>query len=245
MTKRLISFSIVLVLLFINSAYADTTRMKGNFTIRNGIAYRMSRENIVAAEKAYGTTQEAKNTTFLVLDNDAPEGYTDVDIVRFNRMTLLGEEHDHCSLIYFLDKNERLTGMHYSINTGDYDKYNYPRTDAQSDYSRLKSDLIAKYGQPIGNVANGKGSLLAAHTYSYLAASTLVTYTASNCTQWLVQYDDCYCIVELFIRDGSSMQQILDHVGGVYLSYRLVTAEELNELMQEAQQQQNEQYRDI
>lgn len=98
MTKRLITFSIVLVLLFINSAYADTTRMKGNFTIRNGITYRMPRENIIAAEKAYGTTQEAIDTTISVLDNDAPEGYTKVNVVRFNRMTLLGEEHDHCSL---------------------------------------------------------------------------------------------------------------------------------------------------
>lgn len=245
MIKRLISFVSALILLLMISAHADTKRMQGNFTIRNGITYRMPKDEIISAERAYGNQKEPLSRGLCIWDDDAPDGTVTISTLRFEGFPLLGETHKRCALGYCLDEKEQLIGMYQCIIGGD-DGYTYFKTDAKSDYSRIRSDLIAKYGPPIGELTNGNGTLLTAHTHAYIDADISDVYgTTSTCSQWLVQYDDCYCIIELFIREGNSALQTRGMVNSVYLAYRFVTATELDELMQDAQQRKNEQYRDI
>ena len=104
------------------------------------------------------------------------------------------------------------------------------------------------YNKPIGEVTSGKGSLLGAHTYAFLEPTgySSFSYTSSYCTQWLIQYDDCYCIIELFIRDAyTDSQRLLGYVSDLILAYRLVTESELAELLDDAKVRQQEATRDI
>lgn len=255
--KRLVSFALALIIfaLPVLASAASATRMEGNFSIRNGITYRMTADEIMAAERAYGTDMsdawiaDARigESVISVVDNTAPEGKSLMGGVRINRLKLLGKLSDYGSLLFLVDENGYFCEMIYQINAGDYEQFSYPGDEAREDYARLKSDLTNKYGKPIGEVASGKGSLLGAHTHSFNQAGYFgIVYTFSDCTQWLLQYDDCYCVIELFIRDGlTSTDRLLGRVGSLHLAYRLVTADELAELLDDAKQRQKDATRDI
>lgn len=248
--KRLVSFALALIIfaLPVLASAASATRMEGNFSIRNGITYRMTADEILAAERAYGTDMSMAGIgDFGVLDNTAPDGETYVDCVRINRLKLLGKTSNYGNIRFLLDENGRFFEMLYNIHAGNDEQFFYPGREAREDYARLKNDLKNKYGQPIGEVNSGKGSLLGAHTYAFNEAGSFgIVYTFSDCTQWLIQYDDCYCIIELFIRDHYAEPQItLGYVSGLFLSYRLVTENELAELLDDAKQRQKDATRDI
>lgn len=246
--KRLISLVAVFVALFACSAQADTKRIEEKFTIRNGITYHMHRNDVITAEKEYGTEGSMRDDVMTVLDSESSNGWSSyVDTVRYwPSGGVLGKNSG--ILNYIFDDNEQLIGLFYSISHGDNDKNFYPGSEAQTDYKRIRSNLIEKYGEPIGEVKNGNGKLLGAHTHRYLQAASFedVIYTYSNCTQWLVQYDDCYCIIELLIQDSiMEMMSLAGYVQNLSLAYRLVDQNELNMLMNETQQRINEKNRDI
>ena len=250
--KRLVSFMLAIIIfaLPVLASAASATRVEGNFSIRNGITYGMTADEIMAAERAYGTDMSDAgkgNGVISVVDTNAPEGYSYMPGIRMNRLKLLGKLSDYGSLLFLVDENGHFCEMIYQINAGDYTQFSYPGDEAREDYARLKADLTNKYGKPIGEVASGKGSLLGAHTHSFNEAGSFgVVYTFSDCAQWLLQYDDCYCIIELFIRDGiTSTDRLLGNVASLHLAYRLVTANELNELLDDAKQRQKDATRDI
>lgn len=250
--KRLVSFALALIIfaLPVLASAASATRMEGNFSIRNGITYRMTADEIMAAERAYGTDMSnagTVNSVISVVDNTSPKGYSYLPGIRMNRLKLLGKTANNGSLLFLTDKNGLFCEMIYDIHAGDDEQFFYPGNEAKEDYARLKSDLTNKYGKPIGEVTSGKGSLLGAHTYAFLEPTGFsFSYTSSYCTQWLIQYDDCYCIIELFIRDAyTDSQRLLGYVSDLILAYRLVTESELAELLDDAKVRQQEATRDI
>lgn len=251
--KRLVSFALALIIfaLPVLASAASATRMEGNFSIRNGITYRMTADEIMAAERAYGTDMSnagTVNSVISVVDNTSPKGYSYLPGIRMNRLKLLGKTANNGSLLFLTDKSGHFCEMIYDIHAGDDEQFFYPGNEAREDYARLKSDLTNKYGKPIGEVTSGKGSLLGAHTYAFLEPTgySSFSYTSSYCTQWLIQYDDCYCIIELFIRDAyTDSQRLLGYVSDLILAYRLVTESELAELLDDAKVRQQEATRDI
>ena len=63
---------------------------------------------------------------------------------------------------------------------------------------------------------------------------------------WTHSYDDCYCIIELFIRDAyTDSQRLLGYVSDLILAYRLVTESELAELLDDAKVRQQAATRDV
>ncbi len=243
--KRLISLVAVFVLLFVCSAQADTKRIEEQFTIRNGITYHMHRDAVIVVEKEYGTEDTPWDQQMRVRDADSLNGYVNVDKIQYSLPGALGKKSG--GLHYIFNENKQLIGLYYEIREGDKEKYFYPGSEAQTDYKRIRSNLIEKYGQPIGEVKNGNGKLLGAHTHRYLQAAYVdIILTYSNCTQWLVQYDDCYCVIELLIQDHvMSEMRAIGYVDALSLAYRLVDQNELNMLMNETQQRINEKNRDI
>lgn len=82
--KRLISLVAVFVALFACSAQADTKRIEEKFTIRNGITYHMHRNDVITAEKEYGTEGSMRDDVMTVLDSESSNGWSSyVDTVRY------------------------------------------------------------------------------------------------------------------------------------------------------------------
>lgn len=98
--KRFVALIMVVAVLFVSSAYAESIVIEENFSIRNGILFGMKADEIDQIEKANGN-RSASSYSYFYPSSDA------------EYVTRLGGET--CGLLYFFDENKILSGFRYVI----------------------------------------------------------------------------------------------------------------------------------
>lgn len=183
MKKRIVSLAIVLLLLFLFSVTAaelHIPQIDANFTVRNGISHKLSRNQVDDLEKNYGSTED-----------DLETYYADTDLYDLcYDTTLAGYTAD---ISYWFNEKDELEEFQYLLYQ-------------ESAYADVKNVLIQKYGAPLytsfGNIAGTRIDV--PNKELSILAPIIRDYNG-----WILQYDDCYVFLEisnvLFSKAGSGI----------------------------------------
>ncbi len=206
----------VLVLLFLAliscSALADTTRIEEDFSVRNGIKFGMTLEEVDSIE---------------FISNGPPHGdvildYGDAglyDLLRYNPTEIMGipTNNGEVSLLYRF----RIPDDHKLYEVAYF--YGDMKDKIDTYYSTLQESFIATYGAPL-HEDDGKFFDVRSIMFNMRvnADKTFGTDYLGKYTQWLVQFNDYYVDIDLFTENYKGEKRL-------YVGYRALSADEVNE----------------
>ena len=235
------------VMLLVNSCFApavaEVYKLNKKFSIRNDVKFHMKRGDVIQAETKYGTDMSRqKNATLHIIDDSVAGGYfTYSDIVEIRGVSFFREEAEYPTykLNYYFNEDDQLVEVCY-LDYGDNSLYK-PEF-ANEDYSRTLKMLTEKYGEPTAVMINKNGALLNIHTFSHSSQtlspavfpSSIKQVGIKDCAQWVIQYKDCICLIELTLRQDDNTASKRGFVGPLMLAYRLFDHDEFQEVVNKA-----------
>ena len=237
-------FALVCLLIFMMTSLSASAEWElpvfnEDFSIRNGILFHMRRDEVIQSEAAYGTDiSRINDRTLYIIDDSFSDGYFDYsNILEIYGVSFFRAEAEYPSyrLHYFFDNSDCLIEMCY-LDYGDNQLYK-PEL-ANEDYFRTLKMLEEKYGKPLAVMTNGVGSLLELHSFSHsaqvLSPELRNQVSIKDCSQWIIQYNDCFCLIELTLRKDKTFAAERGFVGPLMLSYRLYDYDEFQEVVNTA-----------
>lgn len=201
--KKLIAFISIVVMLLVSSACAEKCVVSEKFSIRNGISYGTTREEIKQIESDNGSRLDP--------DNGWSDFYPGVNLSYTT--SLAGHE---CSLLYFLDENDTLSGFRYIFNTS-------------SAYDVVINSLREKYGFGTYN----KVSPFKTRSTTFSSSYVILNPQFNLKSWWLVEFEDCsVCIEAIYVEVAGSTQYRVD--------YTIFTHEEVDNVLKSTEKSLNE-----
>ena len=176
--KKLIALSLSLVLLFSNVLVAFSenafkfpfVEIDENFSIRNGIHFGISKEEVSSLEKAKESEPTDLDTYYG--DNAYDLAYT----------TMLGAHFAY--LVYWFDKDDKL------------DEFQYLLVGRNSSYESMKDSLIKKYGEPLFS-QESDSVIVETRTDNVSKELRFMSSVDRNYAGWIFKYNDCYLFLEM------------------------------------------------
>jgi len=181
---------------------ADVKKMDGDFTIRGGVMFGMTPEEVREFEPSnwhenkYGFDKKYENY-----------GVSDLDILAGITIELAKSD----MIVYGFDKESRkLKEIYYW--------FGYFKDDH---FSELRSNIEKKYGEPLH--AND-GQVFSATTALTVSTSGASTKILSNCCEWVVQYENYYVIIQAWSFEWDD--------GGyeIGMGYKVLSADEVDRM---------------
>jgi len=168
--KRIFIFVLVTMMLFANSASAEKLSVSGKFSIRNGISFGMSRDEVMQIESDNGS----------ILHSPADDGAEIFPGVSLCYTTdLLGYK---CDILYYFKSDGTLFGFKYHLTS-------------YSAYNDVVQSLCKKYGYPT-TINTRSPFQYKTNTYRLSSqVSKIVKYWTPWCW-WLIEFEDCSVCIE-------------------------------------------------
>lgn len=195
----LISTMIVIVCL-------STWAVADEFSLRSGIKFAMSEQEVRTVEKGNGNNVNPEEVA-----SNADES---IKKLQYSGVSIAGL--DNCTLSFFFSKDGKLQEVGYYLG---------PNGSAppSGTYEVMKETLINKYGEP---TINATGSML--DLVPYGLADNLLLYqllggSLNDLCQWLVEYDDCVVLIDLYNFGLKTLKP--------YVEYRMYTKEEVQSVI--------------
>lgn len=212
--KKLISMLLAIIISMASvSAFAEATVVDGEFSVRNGIKFGMTVDEVASVEKENGNTAAYK-----IMDMDTP--VEPLNWIRYDGCVNIASV-EMSTLDYLFTGDGSLKGISYSLGNADYN-----RIDA---YPMIQESLCAKYGEP---ALVGLDSVLM-DTSSYSLIDEVesmeifkmlgMKWEVTDINQWLIKYPEYYVVIDVFKSDW------MCHVG-----YRMFTFEEYEAVINQA-----------
>lgn len=203
--KSFVIFVLILTLITAFPAFANTSAIEfdQNFSIRGGIGYHTSKEQVYQIEENNGSTiyKDGGN-----LSDEETYGQKETDISY--SATLLA---DAVSLFYFFNDDNEVEEFKYLSLSSDT-------------YNNMLSALNEKYGMPL--FKNGSEAPFSTN------AKTIVTSNLANkydYNGWLLKYNDCYALIEAVKTYASTYVPPTYTFNYTFISYE--TMEQMNIVM--------------
>lgn len=169
--KKVVTFILVLVVFVFGSAYAETTIIDEAFSIRNGISFGMSIEEIQKIEEANQN---------VMLSSAELDGYTKELFTRYNAGCNTRMAGEGCVLLYRIDETDGLAELKYIFSS-------------EETHNAVKKSLTEKYG-PTETRKQLPPFEFSAFTANLDVINYLNPYIKVS-QLWLVQYEDCFAMI--------------------------------------------------
>lgn len=185
------------------SDVSNYKRIDGDFSIRNGIFFGMTPTDIIKREDGKGE----ENSNF-------PE-FINIGYSGFDSLAGIPIEHNNSDVItYRFDKwTNELMEISYWFGYYDYNGTKY--------FSELKNNISNKYGNP---THDNDGEIFPSPTTKFESdinfLSGTKSYDISNYSEWIVQYDNYYVLIDLYLISGPSSDELS-------MGYKIITNEEM------------------
>ena len=231
---RIMAMLLVVGILFCANALAETVtprKMSGTFTIRDGIKFGMTKQQVIEFEKNEGMRQGSDWDRFNIRyaeDNNHMVFYgTYLPVyMRSNLNDTRAKDYRNASL-YTEFKNNKLCEIDYVWN-------GFDTSDANAVQNEILPSLRSKYGSPMSIPENkllftNYGPYLFYGEYNYTYTNTIY----GDPYFWLLKYDDGYCLVTFYTL---KQQVTTSYVGGkswgytqMHLIYSYISESEYDE----------------
>lgn len=201
--KKFISILLAMIIAMASvSAFAEATAMEGEFSIRNGIKFGMTIDEVEKIETGInslspGNREYAENKDTMSYYVDSIAG---INLVRAASDTI---EYSFCK------------------ETGELEAVSYWfGYDIAREYDSLKSAYQSKYGMPIHENDGHLFDITPPVLESSMTGFYSQVYDLTAYCEWLVKYEDCYVVLDIFTLDNNQM----------YAEYMRITNEEMEQL---------------
>ena len=189
--KRLLLIIGICLLLIPCSVNADEIKqLNGDFSIRNGIRFGMTSQEILQAEGSNGTLSER--------DGEVRVGYHINSIAGVP----IGRAASD-TLIYHLDKyssGNQLSGIDYW--SGYYDN----TSKAKDYYPQIYNSMTAKYGESFGEFVPFYTNSFSVNVIDCIRYSS--STTVQGFAQWIVRYDGYYVVISTAHLESNGSAQL-------------------------------------
>ena len=211
--KRILSTLLLLSLLISMSvASADFAKMEGDFSIRGGIQFGMTPEEVKSIEK--GSASEKEKKDYFEIGYGGFDSLAGIPIYRA-KSDIITYQFDMIS--------KKLVAVNYWF--GYYDG------SADAYFNELCTTIAAKYGAPY-NDNNGKVfNVITPALESWINLINMgFSYKVSNLSDWILEYDDYYVLINVFtLRDAdNNSDQLL-------VGYKFITRDEMARILENAE----------
>lgn len=223
--KRLFATILALIMLCTGTCFADTTKMEGEFSIRGGVKFGMTIEEVQAIE---GTGKIWEDWNSYVLGNVTSLSYHE------DSLAGISCQGGFNNLEYYFGVDDNLRGIRYW--------YGFFSSALAKDYfDELYEALSQKYGEPLDDSNALAGVFASPACDSFFEGSV----TIPMISQWMIEYDDSYVIIDLIIQSTGTHSKTFEPMIG----YREITQEEMNsiwtEVIKDAEKKLNERDSDL
>lgn len=217
-----------LLIVMFNHSLAEAPMINEDFTIRNGIHFGMTHEEVQASEKAYGTSDE-KTYEYTCDETYNPTNYATQYV--YVDTTILGYPGSNVS--YFFDDDGNMMSFSYALG-----KVKGSGVSSAEAYTDVNALLTEKYGTPFAIDKAISEEIVTCSMSEDIFSTELSKAFGQNCyvkdiRQWVVKYNDCYVLIDLYVEKMFSDSPEVCHVG-----YRVLPSDIGNEL--QSQQEVNE-----
>lgn len=212
-----------------------------SFSVRNGITFGMSSDEIIAIEKANGNDPEVNSySTYTVVNVEGTIASVPKSMVQYTvTNTAPGSTHTSDALYTFV----------YELGCNDITE---TRSDLIASFDTLNSALCDKYGDPDLSTSPGEDRKMVVsgraweltmnvyHSYSdnsdftnAMGLNGHVIHGSVETSEWLIENDDgTYLKIEhLLIYGGTDSEAEDDYLYYHYLGYQLMTEDEVNAML--------------
>lgn len=211
--KRVLSIFILLSLLFsLSIAHADFIKVDGDFSIRGGVQFGMSPEEVKGIEQ--GTASENEGSDYFELGYGGLDSLAGIPIYR--------AKSDIITYKFGLpDKKLKAVSYWFGYYDGSADAY----------FNELCATITAKYGAPLHN---NDGKVFDAITPTLESWLNLInmgfSLKISNISDWILEYNNYYVLIDVFtLRDAkNNSDQLL-------VGYKYITTEEMKLILENAE----------
>lgn len=218
--KRLISFMMVLMLMFSSvAAYAEGSRIEEDFTIRNGIKFGMSVEDVRIMEEALGGNAEGETRT----KNSSAMGSVTRWGYHVDSIAGIACTGNSTTLNYYFNANELLEGVEYWFGY-------YSPSVGRANYNEIYGLMCEKYGTPLHD---GDGKLFDVRTSafdSYFSSKQFGSNNTVTYAEWLVEFNDTWVVIDVVLHDMKVKSGELEFIVG----YRSISKEKMASLVIDA-----------
>lgn len=225
MKKSISLLSVILIFCLISSS-AEVTKIDGSFTVRNGISFGMTEQEINTIEVEVNGLQEG------TINNDSLNGYTTLE---FRAESIAGIEIVHAMgrtiEYYFNTTDGKMESIEYFFGY-----------KVENHYEDLKKSIMNKYGNPLHD---NDGGIFGIITPSLRTALLSIQYGMlysgiSDYSEWLVQFDDYYMIIDLYTATAKSGSGTT-----LNLAYRFISIDEIQKYIEDAETNQKQRDSDL
>lgn len=215
--KKIFSLILIVALLITGTAFAEFTKMDGDFSIRGGVKFGMTPEEVKSIETNPPASEGEEDKYFYL-------GYQNIDSLA--GIPIYRAKSD--IIRYMFSKSEnKLYGVRYWF--GYYDS-------TKQYFEELCSTIANKYGQPLhyndGQTFSRTTSIFS-NSMGYVSAGI---YRLGYFAEWVVEYSDYYVIIDVYTLNASSEQ--------LNVGYEYISKEEMAQIISDAisdEQEKNEQ----
>jgi len=222
--KRFLAFALTVALL-LNASFSlaegSFSKQEGDFSLRNGLRFGMSVEEVRSLEKDYGTSTDGTINP-PERENLNPTGY--LKMLKYWPVTMM--DCSNGALHFYFDSNDKLMSIGYEFNAGTANSPSYSTV-----FSEMKTLLNNKYGTPCND-----NDFMSPELTTSMLSDDIISYTLMHSegsrpsfralNQWIVEYDDYYVLIDLY-----SVTWFSDLPTDTYLGYRVLSPEELTEIL--------------
>lgn len=214
--NRIVSSICIIIILCCSHAkgYVESER----FSIRNGITFGLSIEEVKSIEEKNG------NANLLRIDNE--------DLINYWYLNIAG--YEGCSVDYRFSNNA-LYEIDYCFSA---DGRNYTQTYALNTVKDLYISLQKKYGDA-GHNGDGIVYSIISDVFGYTVYDKTGMHKLVAYAEWLLPYESDYMVIDLYVDSfGSTFSKTKTYTA--YLNYRMVDKEKMEEIIQESQKNEDE-----
>lgn len=223
--KKILSILIISILLFSlascssnSSSVSISKKFNEDFTIRNGIKFGMSKDEIIKIEE-----NTIASYDYIIKNFDNNMSMEDM-YNKYHTMRVVSKvlEQDFQTIQYYFDDDMKLIDVGYELN----DKFTY---------DELLKLLKNKYGNPVNSET---AKYIRGIKYTPLI-TTLPLYDFpgshdinANSVYWIVEYKDCAVLIEL--NDGKNKESRVNGAKEVcFIGYKKTTKENIEQGIKE------------
>lgn len=223
--KRIISISFTLILILGSAAicFADS------FSIRNGIAFGLTKEEVISIEKNNGLNEYEKNDS-----KYDPILYPGYDVIKYTVSSIGGIKAGlpNGQIVYCFNSSGELDVIIY-----EYGMILNP--DHNESYTSIRDALFSKYGDPL--TENENKYIFTTHTYKrFNSVHGIRGGRVFHNAQWDQKYDDNYVIIDLIEYTRSSGADVAD----IQVEYSRMSHEEMSEILSQGKTQEEKNERE-
>ena len=221
--KRIVSALLIFALLLSSAAFAEFIQIDGDFSIRGGVMFGMSPEEVKAVES--GTPSENERNGEFSL------GYAGLDSLA--GIPILRNRSDVITYVFPLP-GKKLDAVEYWFGyyDGGADKY----------FEELCGTISNKYGKPLHYNDGKTFARLTPTLETWLSYVGMGIYKMGQLGEWVIDYGNYYVMIDVFtLRDDGTDQLIV--------GYKYISAEEMAEIISDAisdeQEKENQRNNDV